>query len=241
MGGCRYVVGTIIALSMAAPGARAETLHLLTEDSGNFAYVEDGAIKGTLVDLMREVVRRADIDASFDLLPWKRAYDGALNNSDTCVFATVMTPDRLPLFKWVAPMVFNNWALIGMKSRHIHLTRLEDARPYVIGVYQGDARETYLRQRNYVVAPVGRNELNISGLETGRIDLWASSTHTPLQMGAEAAAKVEVVLEFRAVEMGLACNMTVPDATIERLNAVLAQVRAEHGYDKDDGSVIEDN
>jgi len=242
MRGGRCGIGTILALGLAVSApVHAQTLHLLTEDSGRFSYVEDGAVKGIMVDLMREVAGRAEIEASFDLLPWKRAYEGALTNPDTCVFSTTMTPDRLPLFKWVAPMIFNNWALVALKSRHIHLTRLDDARPYTIGVYQGDVREGYLRQRNFVLAPVGRNELNITGLESGRIDLWATSVYTPLQMGGEAAGKVETVLEFRSVELGLACNLAIPDATIERLNAVLAQVRAEHGYNRGDGSVVEDN
>lgn len=245
MAGNRYVIRTTVvaAVLMLAglaprPAAADPVLHFLTEDSGLFSYVENGEIKGILVDLMREVARRADIDASFDLLPWKRAYDGALADPDTCVFATTMTEDRRPLFKWVAPLIYNNWALLGLKSRHIRLDRLDDARPYVIGVYQGDARETYLHQRGFTLAPVSRNEFNISGLENGRIDLWATSIYTPLQMGTEVAAKVETVLEFRAVELGLACNIAVPDATIERLNRVLAQVRAEHGYDRGDSAAV---
>ena len=233
MRGGRRLFGLIVVLGLlpAAPGAgvAAETLHLLTEDSGKLSYVENGEIKGIMVDLMREVARRADIDASFDLLPWKRAYEGALNDPDSCVFSTTMTPDRLPLFKWAAPMMYNNWALLGLKSRRMRLARLEDARPYVIGVYQGDAREAYLRQRGFTVAPVARNDLNFIGLETGRIDLWASSSLAPQQMGPEIADKVETVLEFRTVELGLACNMAVPDATIERLNRVLAEVRTERG------------
>lgn len=240
----RYVITTtlvMVALMLTGLAPREASagpaLHFLTEDSGQFSYVEDGQIKGILVDLMREVARRAEIDASFDLLPWKRAYDGALTNPDTCVFATTMTEDRRPLFKWVAPLIYNNWALLGLKSRHIALARLDDARPYVIGVYQGDARETFLRQRGFTLAPVSRNEFNITGLESGRIDLWASSVYTPLQMGAEIAGKVETVLEFRSVELGLACNVAVPDATIDRLNRVLAQVRAEHGYDQGDRAV----
>jgi polar amino acid transport system substrate-binding protein len=240
----RCGIGTILSLALLTLptwGAGAETLHLLTEDSGRFGYVEGNAVKGIMVDLMREVAGRAGVDASIDLLPWKRAYDGALTNPDTCVFSTTMTPDRLPLFKWVAPMIFNNWALLALKSRHIRLARLEDARPYVVGVYQGDARESYLRQRGFMLAPVNRNELNIAGLTSGRIDLWASSSYTPIQMGPDIADKVETVLEFRSVELGLACNMAVPDTTIARLNQALAQVRAEHGYSKGDGSVVEDN
>jgi len=244
MRGCRYGFGTIFALVLmmwATRGMAAETLHLLTEDSGRFSHVEGGAVKGLMVDLLQEVAQRAGIEASFDLLPWKRAYDGALTDPTTCVFSTTMTPDRLPSFKWVAPLIFNNWALLGLRSRHIRLARLADARPYVIGVYQGDARETYLSQRGFTLAPVNRNALNLTGLEAGRIDLWASSSYTPLQMGPETADKVETVLEFRSVELGLACNMAVPDATIARLNQILAQVRAERGYSKGDGSVVEDN
>ena len=245
MRGGRCGIGMILALALPAVAPRpchaAETLRLVTEDSGKFAYVENGEIKGIMVDLMREVVRRAGIEASFDLLPWQRAYDEALDNPDSCVFPTTLTPERLPLFKWVAPMIFNNWALLGLKSRHIRLARLEDARPYVIGVYRGDARETYLHRRGFALAPVGRNELNIAGLEAGRIDLWASSSYTPLQMGLEIADQVETVLEFRNVELGLACNIRVPDATIARLNGILARVRAERGYSRGDGSAGEDN
>ncbi|HEV2674868.1 MAG TPA: ABC transporter substrate-binding protein [Aliidongia sp.] len=231
--GAAVLCGALLTPASASAGT---TVHFLTEDSGRFSYVEDGEIKGILVDLVREVARRADIDATFDLLPWKRAYEGALGNADTCVFATTMTEERRPLFKWVAPLVFNNWALLGLKSRHIRLTRLDEARPYVIGVYQGDARETFLRQRGFSLAPVSRNEFNISGLESGRIDLWASSIYTPLQMGPDVAAKIETVLEFHAVELGVACNIAVPDATIERLNRVMAQVRAEHGYNQGDSA-----
>jgi len=237
----RYACATISALVLAGAAHAGEPLRLLTEDSGKFSYLDHGEVKGILVDVMREAARRAEVDASIDLQPWKRAYEGALTDADTCVFATTMTPDRLPLFKWVAPLIFNNWALLGLKSRHLHLARLEEARPYTIGVYQGDARETYLRQRGFILAPVNRNELNFPVLAAGRIDLWASSSYTPLQLGPEIAEKVETVLEFRTVELGLACNVGVPDATIERLNRVLAQVRAEHGYSQGDGSVVEDN
>jgi polar amino acid transport system substrate-binding protein len=242
--GARSVAAAALLVSAApaAHGATAgPTLHFLTEDNGRFSHVQDGEVKGFLVDLMREVVQKAGVEASFDLLPWKRAYEGALNDPAGCVFATTITEERRPLFKWVAPLVYNNWALLALKSRHIKLEHLADARPYTIGVYQGDARESFLKERGFTLAPVSHNELNISGLQSGRIDLWASSTFTPLQMGGEAASKIESVLEFRAVELGVACNPAVPDATIARLNATLAQVRAEHAMGTGDGGTVEAN
>jgi len=212
------------------------TLRFLTEESGRFSYVENGEVRGIFVDLMREVARRADVDASFDLLPWKRAYEGALTEPDACVFATTMTDERRPQFKWVAPLAFNKWALLGLKARHIRLGRLEDAKPYVIGVYEGDARQAYLKQRGFTLAPVSRNELNISGLETGRIDLWASSAYAPFELGGEVSSKLESVLEFHSVELGVACNVALSDAITTRLNTALAQVRAERGLDRGDGA-----
>jgi polar amino acid transport system substrate-binding protein len=236
------VLAPLLLWAPAAHGAAAhQALHFLTEDNGRFSYVEGAEVKGILVDLVREMARRADVEASFDLLPWKRAYDGALNDPAACVFATTITDDRRPLFKWVAPLVFNNWALLALKSRHIRLAHLSDAYPYTIGVYQGDARESFLKDRGFSLAPVSHNELNVTGLESGRIDLWASSSYTPLQIGGEAAAKIESVLEFHSVELGVACNPALPDPLIARLNAALAQVRAERGFASSQGGDVEAN
>jgi hypothetical protein len=107
-----------------------------------------------MVDLEREVARRAHVEPSFDLPPWKRAYDGAPTDPDSCVFSTAMTDERKPLFKWVTPLFYNYWTLLGLKSRHLRLAKLEDTRPEVIGVYQGDVREAYLRARGLTFEPV---------------------------------------------------------------------------------------
>jgi len=223
-----------LALAMfCLPGTvRAETLRLLTEESPPFNFLQNGQVAGIAVELMRVVAARAGVEISIDLEPWQRAYQDALDNADACVFSTTVTEARRPLFKWVGPLVHNDWAFLARTDRQIRIETLDDARRYVVGVYQGDAREAYLAGLGgFRLSAVGHNDLNEKLLEAGRIDLWASSTEqiwTERQLGV---TDIEVVYKFKSVELGAACNRQVPDALIERLNAALDQIRRE-GLDR---------
>jgi len=139
-----------------------------------------------------------------------------------------VTEARLPLFKWVGPLTHNDWVLVGTKEANIRLDRIEDARRYRIGVYQGDAREEFFRAAGgYQVESVNSNELNLTRLEAGRIDLWAASVYTVwYERHQRGIDNLRVVLPFRSVVLSLACNKGVPDEMIARLNQAVADLIA---------------
>jgi polar amino acid transport system substrate-binding protein len=238
----RFAIAVLLALC-ATPAAYGEpTLYLATENSPPSSMLEGGRVVGIGTDKVREIMSRAGIAYTIDLLPWKRAYTAALERSDACVFSTTRTPEREPLFKWVGPTDAAQWVLLARVDSGIKLHTLEDARRYRIGTYNGDARDQFLRERGFTVDPAPNEMLNPRKLQMGRIDLWAASWHRGGNSVLEQNGwdkQIVPVLVFNRTQVFLACNRGVPDALVERMNAALDAMgrdgtlhRIEHKYDR---------
>jgi len=215
----------ILATVQQAAAAQGLTLRIATERMPPSSMVVDGVITGRETDKIREIMARTGTAYTLALLPWKRAYVTALTHEYACVYSTTRTPSREPLFKWVGATDSADWQLWGRVDAGLHLKTLEDARKLRIGTANGDARDEFLRGLGFTVEPVNDDMLNAQKLLRRRIDLWAvsvrSGTKGPRGLtGAEAAP----LLTFHQVQVYLACNSSVPDALIERLNAAVADM-----------------
>ncbi|NRF68740.1 ABC transporter substrate-binding protein [Aquincola sp. S2] len=216
----RCAVCTLLLLLLAAGVACAQaTLLLTTEESPPYNLRQGQEIGGSSTEKVRELMRRARQPHRIELLPWKRAYELALEQPDTCVYSTTRTSEREGLFKWVGPIAFNEWVLFGRSEGGIRLSTLEDARPYVIGAYLGDVREEYLRSRGFRVESVPSDAQNPRKLAMGRIDLWVSGRYDGPLLIAEAGltGSVKALLTFQRTELYLACNRQLPDGLIGEL------------------------
>lgn len=217
---------TLVMLNSACAPARAQaapTLYLATE-TPVYAARDGEAPTGLGSDMVRELMRRTGIRYSIDLLPWKRAYNAALERPDACVYSTTRTPEREREFKWIGPIADADWVLMARADRSFQLRTLEDARRYRIGTYNGDARDQFLRERGFDVDPASNDQVNPGKLMLGRIDLWAASLglnsrQTLARQGY--AGKVVPVLVFKRIHTYLACNRAVPDPLVARMNGAL--------------------
>jgi polar amino acid transport system substrate-binding protein len=236
---------TILAALFAAAclQAHAQTapkLAITTETSAPYSMREGERLIGIGTDTVREIMARAGIAYTIDLLPWKRAYAAALDRPDTCVYSTTRTPEREASFKWIGPIGEADWVLMGRADRSFALRTLDDARAYRIGTYNGDARDSYLRTRGFDIDPAPDDLVNPRKLMMNRIDLWAAS----IQRGSVTlerlgyAGKVVPVLTFNRIRIYLACNRAVPDALVASMNEALGAMERdgsrraiEHKYD----------
>jgi polar amino acid transport system substrate-binding protein len=235
------MLAAMLALACAASQAQQEPrLYLTTEAAAPHSMLEGKRVVGIGTDTVREIMSRAHIEHTIELLPWKRAYTAALERNDTCVFSTTRTPEREALFKWVGPIGEADWVLMGRADRKLHLDSLDDARPYRIGTYNGDAREQYLRARGFKVDSAPNDLINPRKLMANRIDFWAASIRrgsaTLARMGY--ADKIVPLLVFNRIRVYLACNPAVPDALTARMDAALesmerdgTMLRILHRYD----------
>jgi polar amino acid transport system substrate-binding protein len=199
----------------SAPGAWAAgpELTIEAEISPPESEQVDGEMSGITGEMLKRALARAAVSATISPVPWQRAYSDALANPMTCAYPTSVTDERLPLFKWVGPLTRNDWVLVGTTDADIKLDRVEDAKRYRIGVYQ--------------IESVNSNELNLTRLEAGRIDLWAASVYTVWYERQRGVTNLRVVLPFRSVTLSLACNKAVPDEIVARLNQAVAGLIAD--------------
>lgn len=217
----RLLAVAVAALLLSGVPAAAQ-ITLTTEEYPPFNMTEEGRVVGFATDTVRAIFKTAGVDHTITVMPWQRAYALALKQPDTCVYSTTMTEDRLPLFEWIGPLVRNNWVLLAAPGSSITLDTLDDARPYIIGGYAGDAVSEHLQSRGFHVEIVLRDEMNLMKLINDRIHLWA----TGALLGAHIAQRhgvsgLRTVLTFREATMALACNKRTQPDLLHRLRAAL--------------------
>jgi len=224
---CR--VAMLVTMLAAVPVVTlAQTLTLLTEDAYPFQQMENQQLAGMAVDVVNEVFKRAGVAHKDELLLWKDAYDRAQMYPDTCIYSTARTESREKLFKWIGPIVSNKWAAFAMKGFKGRLARADDFNQYRVGVLKGDVKERYLKD---LAVPfrvpeaddaANPRKLTLNRTEPDRIDLWVTGYYSGAHVAAEAGVKdVYPVWVFRTSENYLACQRSLPQATVEKLQRAL--------------------
>lgn len=219
------LLASMLSMAGAAQAAAPARLTILTEQAPPTSMLDPGtgSVVGSGSEKVRAVMARTGIVYTLALQPWKRAYTAALTRPDTCVFSTTRVPERERHFKWIGPTDGAEWVLLGRADRRYDLTTLDDARALRIGTYNGDARDAFLRERGFQVDSAQDDMINPQKLLLGRIDLWAASLrHGSVLLEQNGwAGKIVPVLSMKRVDVYLACNLSVPDALVARMNAAL--------------------
>lgn len=234
-------------LTGLAPAARAaDPLTLLTEDYPPFNWADQasGKTMGLSVDLVKELLARAGVAAKpVQVLPWARAQVLTATNAHTCMFSTARMPEREQSYQWIGPIARNEWVLFARDDDHLKLHSLEDARPYLIGTYLGDASVIWLQALKLKMSTVTSDRLNPPKLQMRRIQLWSVGRLSGLFQQRELGiGNFEAVLSFAQVDMYLACNKSMDTAEVGRLNELLRtmyrdgtvrRVYTQYGYQKE--------
>ena len=198
----------------------------------NFAQEEN--IRGIAAELVREMYRRAGIAYSMTLrFPWDRIYKLALNNPGYGVFVTARLPEREHAFKWVGPLGPDDWIMLARADSPITLDNLEQARPYRIGAYKGDAIALSLAVQDMRPIIALRDQENAHKLLAGQIDLWATGDPAGRYLARlEGVGGLKTVLRFNSAELFLALNKDTPQEVVERLQQALDGMRQDGFVDQ---------
>ena len=225
-----------IIIFLVKGSVHAETMHLVTENYPPFNMsFEKGdqrnyknKIIGISTEIVMELFKRAKINYTIELLPWKRAYSMALETPNYGVFSTTRTATREKLFKWVGPLVKNNWVLLAKKDRNIHVDTLNEARKYKIGGYLEDAVALYLMSQSFKLDLTTRDNLNARKIDADRIDLWATGHRLGYYLAKqEGVVGLETVFTFKKTIMSIAFNKSVQTGTVNRLNEIIQQMQGD--------------
>ncbi|MBC3884445.1 substrate-binding periplasmic protein [Undibacterium griseum] len=216
-------------ITHAAESGKVQTL--VTEDYPPFNMMnpKNGEVTGISTEKVQELMHRASEKYKISVFPWSRAIQMAQNNPDTCVFSTSRTPGRELLYKWVGPLVRNNWVIFARADDTRHPQSLEDLRTYVIGGYRNDAVSEFFSLKGYVTDLANTDSDNPRKLLAGRFDFWASGELLGMDiLKQQGLSKMIVPLfSFNQVDMYLACNLTMAQEKIDKWNQILKSMEKD--------------
>lgn len=106
----------------------AQPYTIMTENLAPYNYLENGKLKGIGTDVVRGLVKRLNIDAEIEVLPWARAYKKLQLYDNHILFSMSRSEAREKLFKWVGPIIVNGVYLYRLASSNIRIKTVDDAR-----------------------------------------------------------------------------------------------------------------
>lgn len=101
----------------------AETLRVVTEDLPPYQIALDGkAVGGSSVLLVREMLKRAEINVPIEVLPWARAYKIATTLPDVVIFSMARNKEREAHFHWLLKLrdlTYHFYSLAARPDLHV--------------------------------------------------------------------------------------------------------------------------
>ncbi|SDE26638.1 substrate-binding periplasmic protein [Kordiimonas lacus] len=214
--------------TLVSASVMAADLRLITEENApvNYRDPESGEIAGAAHLLVEEMLRRADVSATFELLPWQRGFRDASTTPNVCLYGMNRTPERETMFEWVGPLFHSGWGFFGY-DQTIALSNLDDLGGHTVVSKVGDAVTIALMRdrpetRNITVeddvAAIrlmrhGRGDLWLTGIVNARSNAELAGLPMPdmklmwkrsvIYLGCGRGTKPEVLARMRAILPGL--------------------------------------
>ncbi|MFJ6325848.1 MULTISPECIES: substrate-binding periplasmic protein [unclassified Rhizobium] len=217
---------SLFSLFLLSP-ARAETVHFTTEEYPPFNYRDGKMPVGATTEQVQKVMADIGVSYTITVLPWIRAYNQALTDPMTCVFATAHNEERNSLFKWVEPLLIDRSVLIKRRGSKVAATNLDEAKQYLVGTWREDYTATILRRNNFPRLDIGNDfKASLKKLMSDRIDMMPISEFYFDKLKGEGNA-VERVAVLSQQSMGIACHKDFPDDLLSRMQTRLSALIAD--------------
>lgn len=224
-------VTLLVLLCLLQRPAWARQWVLATEDYPpfNMQAATGNEIVGISTEKVRELMRRAKESYSIRLFPWTRAFQMGRSEPRTCVYSTSRTPERETLFKWIGPLVKNNWVVFARKNDTRHPQNLEELRNYTLGVYRSDAVADYLAAHGFKTEVANYDADNPRKLLYQRFDFWATGELLGMAILRQQGLSEEIIplFQFQQAEMYLACQVDMPQEKVDLFNRILKDMEKD--------------
>jgi polar amino acid transport system substrate-binding protein len=98
-------------------------------------FREKGELKGTYVDIIREICKRMNVEPEFEIYPWSRAIVMVKTGKADAVFPPFVTKERLDyLYFTQEPMSYTRNQIFALKKDNIVVKNLSNLKGLVVGV-----------------------------------------------------------------------------------------------------------
>lgn len=106
-----------LTLLLVTQLAYSKPLRVVTEDLPPFQVVENNkVVGGTSYFLVKQILERAGLNTTIEILPWARAYETALHDENVLIFTLVKTVERANNFHWLYKIDSIGYCYYGLKD-----------------------------------------------------------------------------------------------------------------------------
>ncbi|RJE73396.1 amino acid ABC transporter substrate-binding protein [Pseudoalteromonas sp. MSK9-3] len=145
----KHLTLAVILLLCTLQSAKAQ-LRVVTELSPPNQMLENNQVTGTSTEVVKQILKYAQLDAQFLMYPWARAYQQAQKHPNILIYSMVRTAEREKLFHWIGPVALFKLGFVTTKERpDIKITHLSHAIPYRLALQRGDISEDILKSRGF--------------------------------------------------------------------------------------------
>jgi polar amino acid transport system substrate-binding protein len=232
----------ISACGDAGLAAAQAPLRIVTEELPPYNMTLDGRVTGMSTEVVQAVLKEIGLDASIQIMPWARAYELALQESNVLIYSISRTPEREPLFRWVGTIAPTKWYIYSLADRPVKLDSLSDARGHQIATVNRDVGEQYLVSKGFRIGAElqssNKYEQNYRKLKVDHVELWISNELNALYLTRQNGEDPDKLL-IRSLELpelsqgGLSMAFSVGTSaeTVEKFRSGLEAIRRNGVYD----------
>ncbi|MCC2617442.1 transporter substrate-binding domain-containing protein [Aestuariibacter halophilus] len=192
---------------------------------------------GAAVELAEAITERTGISATYEHMPWARAYKEAASTPNMVLLTALRTPSRERDWQWLGQVHLARAFFIGLRKRDdIALSDFIDTQQFQVGTVRGYGSADYLLNHGFVegenLTLVANSEQLWSMLFLKRLDLILtnySSRHYELVQYGHDPMLVEGKLEVEALHLSLQMatgHLTSP-ALVETLRNAMADIERD--------------
>ncbi|MFZ6751137.1 substrate-binding periplasmic protein [Undibacterium sp. Ren11W] len=228
--------GVICMLSSIPASVHAENIKLLIQEFTPFTYTnpKTAQIEGVLSDKIQEIMKRAGASTSIKSTSLARALQTTQNEENTCMIGLRRTPERESSFKWVGPLIFDDWVLYSKKDSTVKLKNFEDAKPYRIGSYKNAATGLQLTEQGYKIEFANEDDENPRLLVNSRIDFWVVSELHGMYMAQQQGywKDLQRAVKYKTIELYMLCHPAMEKNRIAQFNRYNKELDSDGTMDK---------
>jgi len=230
----RRVLLAILFLALSATSSGAAHMTAVTEEFRPMNYTENGELRGYTVDIVRELLARANIGYSLASYPWARAYQMAQRQPDVLIFSIVRTPEREKQFRWIAPVAKRRVYIYKLANRRdIQLRSPSDLFKYMIASDRDDASSAQLEalglKTGANIELSNQDFTSLQKLLIGRVDLMVGTELFMQELCADhgiAYSKLtRTILLPGGSDYYIAASLNTAPQTVDLLRAQFSAMR----------------
>lgn len=238
----KFIVSVILVLICIFAGVPVfgQAIQVVTEEYPPYNYSENGKVLGFCTDIVKEVLKRANVEYSIHSYPWSKSYKMAQSQPNVLIYSIGRNVEREPLFKWVDVIARTEVYFYKLKSRvDIKIKTFDDIKKYKIGAVRDDFRAQWLMKQGIKVQLnlVPDDRQNMRNLFARKIDIFPIGEFVAYHIAHQEARAFNdlektMYVKDMSADLYMAFSKQTPDVVVEKCKKALFEIRKDGTYEK---------